>query len=103
MGLHQAYELYPYGTLKQLFNFQKKKLNSLQILQILIQVVNGLCFIHFRNIIHCDLKPENIFIEVNPNGLYLVKIGDFGIATDIDDFANQKKLKLASGDPVYIA
>eukprot|EP01084_Bolivina_argentea_P101904 182632_1 len=105
--LHQIYQLYPYGTLDQLVDNQEIKLNSLQILQILSQIVNGMCYIHSKNIIHCDIKPENIFVEKicqNSNVYYLLKIGDFGISIDLDHPHNQNnKLKLASGDPCYIA
>lgn len=41
-----------------------------------LQILNGLHFLHKNRIIHADLKPENILLkEMNKSG---VKIIDFG-------------------------
>ena len=48
------------------------------ILNLFIQMANALSHIHHKGIIHRDLKPANIFI----NGLYKIKIGDFGLAAE---------------------
>ena len=48
------------------------------ILNLFIQMAKALSHIHHKGIIHRDLKPANIFI----NGLYKVKIGDFGLAAE---------------------
>jgi serine/threonine protein kinase len=48
------------------------------IIQIGIQVLNGLKYLHSNGIIHGDLKLENIFYSNNQNE-YSFKIGDFGI------------------------
>lgn len=36
---------------------------------------------HSLGIVHRDLKPDNIFIGEGVDGMDLVKIGDFGLAT----------------------
>jgi serine/threonine protein kinase/histidyl-tRNA synthetase len=41
------------------------------------QILDGLVYIHSKGIVHCDLKPTNIFLDKNDS----VKIGDFGLAT----------------------
>lgn len=46
-----------------------------------MQIVEGLKYVHSKNIIHGDLNPDNIFI--NPDGL--IKIGDFGLSKNYDD------------------
>ncbi|XP_075242834.1 uncharacterized protein LOC142337472 isoform X3 [Convolutriloba macropyga] len=49
---------------------------------ILHQVVQALKYIHSRNVIHMDVKAENIFLkEVYGKGhnYYLAKLGDFGL------------------------
>lgn len=40
----------------------------------------GVDFLHDKNIHHRDLKPANILMEDLPNGIKILKIGDFGIS-----------------------
>jgi serine/threonine protein kinase len=41
-----------------------------------MQIVNGLKYVHSKNIIHGDLNPDNIFIDQDG----IIKIGDFGLS-----------------------
>lgn len=51
------------------------------ILEIATQTANGMGFLHSKDILHRDLKSNNIFLnDVNKQSL-VVKIGDFGLAT----------------------
>jgi serine/threonine protein kinase len=50
-------------------------------INIIIQIIKGLEYLENKNIIHRDIKPDNIFLIIdkeNPNN-YLVKLGDFGL------------------------
>jgi predicted Ser/Thr protein kinase len=49
------------------------------------QIARGLHAVHQRGIIHRDLKPANIFVLPQDGGFDLVKIVDFGIATQVAD------------------
>ncbi|XP_004697831.1 proto-oncogene serine/threonine-protein kinase mos [Echinops telfairi] len=46
-----------------------------------LDVVNGLRFLHSRNIVHLDLKPANILISEQD----VCKIGDFGCSEKLED------------------
>ncbi|CAH8361210.1 unnamed protein product [Eruca vesicaria subsp. sativa] len=49
-------------------------------------VLSGLTYIHDRNIIHCDIKPDNLLLSPTDQRFrstgYLTKIGDFGLAME---------------------
>lgn len=47
--------------------------------------MKGTQAIHNHNIIHRDLKCENIFLKKNKNGNYVCKIGDFGFAKVVQE------------------
>lgn len=73
-----------------LYNYQNKQTNKVfsmeEAVYIYLQVLQGLEYIHHNNIIHRDIKLENIFIKKNTkNNNYLCKIGDFGLARPIDN------------------
>jgi serine/threonine protein kinase len=56
-----------------------QKLGEQQIIEILVQLLEGLKYLHQHKIFHRDLKPANILF-INGN----LKIADFGMARSID-------------------
>lgn len=63
----------------------------------MLQVLEGLEYLHAQKIIHRDLKLGNLFLNEHMN----IKIGDFGLATRIDFYGEKKKT--ICGTPNYIA
>jgi serine/threonine protein kinase len=53
------------------------------------QILSGLAFLHERQIIHRDLKCDNIFINGNTGE---VKIGDLGLSTRTEKQANAESV-----------
>ena len=50
-------------------------LNEKQIKTVLIDLCDGLNYMHQRGIIHCDLKPENIIVTANDGRAKIIDIG----------------------------
>ena len=89
------------GSLRELME-SEKKLDSLQCLKLITDILLGLEYAHDRNIIHCDLKPENILLE--PQGKdWTPRISDFGIARLTKEVNPNKKNNGDTGSPAYMA
>lgn len=61
-------------TLKEYMQEHKLPLNA--VLEIAVRLADALQHAHSHNIIHCDIKPQNVLLDKNMNP----KIADFGIA-----------------------
>jgi serine/threonine protein kinase len=50
-------------------------------INIIKQIISGLEYLREKNIIHRDIKPDNIFLinDLNNSGKFIVKLGDFGL------------------------
>ncbi|XP_039749069.1 serine/threonine-protein kinase Nek8-like isoform X1 [Pararge aegeria] len=75
-----------------------KLIDQKEILFFFCQVLLGVNYIHKLDIIHRDLKAENILLT-GKNGV-LVKIGDFGVSKML---ASAKKTSTVIGTPYYLA
>ena len=47
-------------------------------------VCMGLSIIHTKGLVHCDIKPQNILVEVRQRDRLNCVITDFGISTIVD-------------------
>ena len=76
-----------------------------RLLNILIQTGHGLAAAHAKNIIHRDMKPENIFVTIGPQGEDIPKILDFGIAkvSGNDGGNHLTRTGTIFGTPFYMA
>ncbi len=77
-----------------------ERVNVLKALNIARQMAQGLYEAHQMGIVHCDIKPENIMIEMLPIRGCFVHILDFGVA-EILGF--QPKQNTYYGTPFYSA
>jgi serine/threonine-protein kinase len=80
----------------------RKRISFRVLVDIFDQTLEALQYIHTRKIVHCDIKPENIFVtrDAYDRRLVIVKLIDFGIARSVDGpLELQTHL---SGDPRYM-
>ena len=66
-------------TLKQVLK-QRGKLSITEVVDIMLQLTDGMAHAHDAYIIHRDIKPQNIMILSNG----MIKITDFGVATALN-------------------
>lgn len=72
--------------------------NNKTVAEILLQLLQGLQYIHFKGIVHHDFKPSNIFMQFENESL-LVQLGDFGLACPLQSTRHS----LAFGTKLYSA
>jgi len=73
----------------------RKKIGVGQAIKIVREVVKGLAYAHRHDLVHRDVKPDNIFVTVDGD----VKIGDFGLAVEVKKF---RKTDTIMGTPYYM-
>jgi serine/threonine protein kinase len=76
-----------------------------RLLNILIQTGHGLAAAHAKGIVHRDMKPENVFVTIGPNGEDVPKLLDFGIAKVAGNDGQNHLTRTGTifGTPFYMA
>ncbi len=89
-----------YGAKNSLHTYLRslgnRRLTEEEIKTIFMQICEGLNYCHQKNIVHRDIKLENILLDEKNN----VKIIDFGFSVIIEP---DKKLNIFCGTPSYMA
>jgi serine/threonine-protein kinase len=70
----------------------------LRVLDIVAHVADALSYAHAQNVVHRDVKPDNIMYDPVSN---TVKVMDFGISRIIDD--SKTKTGVVLGTPYYMS
>lgn len=74
------------GTLANLAELKVSPLTDLRTsISIAADIASGLSALHSCGVVHGDLKYQNILIFEQPNGTYMAKVSDFGMASVIPD------------------
>ena len=87
-------ELLKGKSLKEVLD-NRSRLSFDETLDYMLQILDAVSHIHELNVIHNDLKPDNILLLSDGN----IKLCDFGIATH----TNEKNFKEVFGSPNYLA
>lgn len=87
---------------------QQRRIKPADALHIIRHVVRGLGHAHQADIVHRDVKPENVLLIDNEGDPLFAKILDFGVAKLIGEAHDDDSLKLtqagvAFGTPVYMS
>lgn len=75
-------DYYPLGSLdKALYGYQRSiELTKALIVQFATQIAHGIQSMHQSGFSHSDLKPHNIFVDVDVNGRPKCILADLGLA-----------------------
>ncbi len=84
-------------SLKEYIENSDKVPSITTVIDIVIQILEGLSHAHEKKVIHKDIKSQNILLGINKE----VKITDFGIADVLED--DVTKTQSLMGTPQYVA
>ncbi len=60
------------------------------------QIANGLKHIHAQNVVHQDVKPQNILLKQESSTKYIAKLADFGASEIIGEKRERKSRRAFS-------
>ncbi len=87
------------GSLRGLLQKLEGPLTLQQTLELFASVADGLEYIHQQNLVHRDLKPDNILLDENR----VPKIGDFGLALKLEDQSRITQSGMILGTYSYLS
>ncbi|GMH90914.1 hypothetical protein TrVE_jg6117 [Triparma verrucosa] len=75
-------------------------LTDLQVWDVTRQIMKGLKYLHDNDIVHGDIKPQNLLVDKD----FVIKIADFGISKMIESSDGEKeKLLETAGTPAFMS
>uniref|UniRef100_A0A8C4N4M0 non-specific serine/threonine protein kinase n=1 Tax=Eptatretus burgeri TaxID=7764 RepID=A0A8C4N4M0_EPTBU len=110
IGLHDAYETHSEITLvlefaaggeifHQCFGEDDEVFSEQTTVRLMRQILEGVVFLHQCNIVHLDLKPQNILLT-SAVPLGDIKIADLGLSRRVSSVAELREIL---GTPEYVA
>lgn len=84
------------------------RLSEQQASQVMRDIVTGVQYLHSCDVVHCDIKPENILCKEKNEWPLQVKLCDFGLSSFIDralasSNGTDKTMNTMIGTPGYVA
>jgi len=92
------------GDLNKLMIDHSQPLKSDKAVKYIIESLKGIEYLHANKIIHRDIKPDNILLQKNKEGVIVPKITDLGIAKSINNAGGSSltKVGIAMGTVFYM-
>ncbi|KAL1505322.1 hypothetical protein ABEB36_004914 [Hypothenemus hampei] len=95
--LYLVCEYVPGGDLFDVITVAQK-FSEEQAALMIKHLASGLAYLHNLNIVHRDIKPENLLVELDNGKVKCLKLGDFGLACEVNG-----PLYTVCGTPTYVA
>lgn len=95
-------ELLEGENLSSFIHRHEGKLSPAMTADVIAQMCKALSKAHARNVIHRDIKPDNVFL-VDSEGDFFVKLLDFGIAKETEHDMNITSTGTVMGTPFYMS
>lgn len=93
-----VYEYFADGTLRDWLE-KNRHADRAIIRQLMQDLLSALAYLHERRLIHCDIKPDNLFLRSSHGGLQCF-LGDLGATCTVRE---AKEGKHRTGSPAYTA
>nr|XP_034182091.1 probable serine/threonine-protein kinase fhkE [Osmia lignaria]XP_034182092.1 probable serine/threonine-protein kinase fhkE [Osmia lignaria] len=74
------------------------KFSELEACVMIGHLTSALAYLHSHHIVHRDVKPENLLVEMDGSHVRCLKLGDFGLAQVV-----REPLYTVCGTPTYVA
>lgn len=87
------------SSLYKHLHVHETKFQLYTLIEIARQTAQGMDYLHAKNIIHRDLKSNNIFLHDDQ----IVKIGDFGLATAKTRWSGSQQFRQPTGSILWMA
>ncbi|MCL6265062.1 serine/threonine-protein kinase [Flagellimonas myxillae] len=94
-------QFYPLGNLSSYL--KNTEADEVEKSKILVQILQGIAYLHHKKVVHRDIKPGNILVVNRPGEGIIPKITDFGLSklAEIDDSHSLFKNSFAGGTVEY--
>ncbi len=91
-GLWIMMEYCEYGDLETYFRSHPDQVADVDHkINIMIQIMSGICYLHSQDVVHRDIKPGNILVQKKEGGP-LIRLADFGLSKFLDPEGNTSSM-----------